>query len=450
MKLTFLGAVDTVTGSKYLLESRGLKVLIDCGLYQGLKKLRLRNWSGLPFDACELDAVFLTHAHIDHTGYLPVLMKSGFRGPIFCTQATQALSEVLLPDAGFLQEEEARFVNKHKCSKHHPAQPLYTEAEARQVLNQFRIRRERELNTFAHLKYKFTPVGHILGAAAIQFDDGEQSIVFSGDVGRSEDILMPDPEPFHHADTLVVESTYGNRLHEKRNAMKQLESIVNRTIERGGIVLIPSFAVGRAQVLLYLLLQLRRQNLIPLVPIYLNSPMAISATDIYRKLNHLHKLSLADCQDIDAMTRYVRTPEASIELNQKREPSIIISASGMASGGRVLHHMKGLIGNEKNSIVFAGYQAPGTRGQALVDGADSVKIHGEVYKVLSEVHNLDSLSAHGDYQDILDWIDRMHCPPKRVFVTHGEALAADALRLKIIDRFNSDTQVPELNVKYTL
>lgn len=449
MKLTFLGATGTVTGSKYLVESRGRQILVDCGLYQGVKQLRLRNWEALSIDINALDAVILTHAHIDHSGYLPALMKQGFQGPIYCSAGSKSLCNILLPDAGFLQEEDARFANKYHFSKHNPAKPLYTEKDAREVLKQFK---KIPINEYLVLKdsgnkslsFKFTEVGHILGACAVHIDDGERRLVFSGDVGRYSDEMMFDPKPIRRADVLVVESTYGDRLHEELDTQTCLLNIITQTVKRGGTVLIPSFAVGRAQLLLYHLMKLKQAGHIPNVPVYLNSPMAISATEIYKSFHNQHKLSKEDCQAIDEMTHYVRTVEESIALNEKSFPSVIISASGMASGGRVLHHMKTLVGNHRNSLVFVGYQAAGTRGQAIVNGAADTMIHGQYYPVRAQVHNLSSLSAHGDYREILTWLRKIQQVPEQVYVTHGEPCAADAMRLHIQNRLGWSARVPEM------
>lgn len=450
MKLSFLGAVGTVTGSRYLLqdsrkgEGKPFRMLVDCGLFQGVKNLRQRNWARFPVAARSIHAVALTHAHIDHSGYLPALVKQGFRGPIYCTPATYELCRVLLPDAGFLQEEDARYANRKKFSRHAVAKPLFTEADAWKALDYFEpVHYHESLTLNQDWQLAFQPAGHILGSSSILVRTPDTSIAFSGDVGRQDDLLMRAPEPLPAADYLVMESTYGDRLHQPVDAFTFLADIINTTIERGGIVLIPSFAVGRAQSLLYVIQELKRLNRIPSIPIYLNSPMAITATEIFCKHHKEHKLSQQDCYQLDADTHYVRTAEQSIELVNSRYPSVIISASGMASGGRVLHHLKSLAPNHKNSIVFAGFQAPGTRGDAMVSGADSIKIHGDYYPVRASVYNLESLSAHGDYQELLDWLGQSPIKPRQVFVTHGEAVAADSMRKKIKERFGWQARVPE-------
>ncbi len=444
MKLQFLGATQTVTGSKYLVSANGSRVLVDCGLYQGVKNLRERNWKPLPVAVGDIDAVVLTHAHIDHSGFLPALYRQGYRGPVFCTPATHALCRVLLPDAGYLQEEDAQYANRKKFSKHEPAEPLFTEKDAQNVLRQFREIRYGEPHPVAKgLDATLRPSGHILGASSVRLDNGECTLVFSGDLGRYHDPIMFAPEPLEPADYLVVESTYGDRRHAAIDAERVLGDIIERTIRRGGIVLVPAFAVGRAQLVLYLLQRLRARKAIPDVPVYLNSPMAIRATEIFCRFHREHRLSDDECELIDATTTYVRTVEESQELTRQNYPSVIISASGMAAGGRVLHHLKSLIGDHRNSVVFAGFQAPGTRGAALVGGADRIKIHGAWLPVRAEIHNLDALSAHADADEILRWLASCREAPRRTFITHGEPAAADALRLRIQDELGWDAVVPE-------
>lgn len=451
MKIRFLGGAGTVTGSKYLLNIDNKKILVDCGLYQGVKNLRNKNWQEFPVEPSTIDAILLTHAHIDHSGYIPALMKGGFKGPVFTSSGTLDLCAVLLPDSGYLQEEEARYANRKHFSKHSPAVPLYTEEEARKSLGLFKpVSMNKIIEIIPGVTATFTPVGHILGASAIRVTVKGKSITFSGDVGRSDDLVMKPPQTLAQTDYLVVESTYGNRLHGKLDVFEYFEKIINKTSKRGGIVLIPSFAVGRTQINLHILQILKHSHRIPNLPIFLNSPMAISATEIYCRHNKEHKLSAEQCSLIDEGTKYVRTAEQSIELNNSRHPSVIITASGMASGGRVLHHLKSLVTHPQNSIVFIGFQAPGTRGDAMVNGASEIKIHGEYYPVKAEVHHNDSLSAHGDYAEIINWLEPSNIAPKKVFVTHGERSAADAMRLKLKDKFLWDVCVPELNDEFEL
>ena len=444
VKLTFLGAAGTVTGSKYLLETDKSRILVDCGLYQGIKNLRLRNWAPMPVDPKTIDAVVLTHAHIDHSGYLPALINHGFRGKVWCTRPTKALCEVLLPDAGFLQEEDARYANLKKFSKHEPAKPLYTEQDGKEALKHFTtINCDQPTRITADITLQFTAAGHILGASSAHISDGHKSVLFSGDIGRQNDDIMYAPAPCPAADYVVVESTYGDTLHPPVDAKQELADIITETAGRGGIVLMPAFAVGRAQSLLYLLSQIRDENLAPSLPVFLNSPMAITATELFCHFHKEHKLTPEQCRRLDDMTTYVRSAEESMELNKRKFPSIIISASGMASGGRVLHHLKSLLPNERNSVVFAGYQAPGTRGDALVRGAAEVKIHGAYIPVRAEVYNIESLSAHADAGELMTWLDALPKAPQQVFVTHGELAAADALRVSIQDQFKWQATVPE-------
>ncbi len=444
MEITFIGATGTVTGSKHLVTVNNKKILIDCGLYQGIKNYRTRNWQTLPIDVHDIDAVVLTHAHIDHSGYLPLLYKQGYRGPVYCSQETIKLCEVLLPDAGFLQEEDAKYANHKNFSRHHPAEPLYTLMDAKKSLSLFvpiDLDRKTEIlpNIYIHLRY----AGHILGATSVEVFHRGKNVIFSGDVGRFNDIMMYPPAPLPNCDLLVVEATYGERAHQAIDIEQQLADAINATLKRGGIFLIPAFAVGRAQLVLHLIEVLKRKQKIPNIPVYLNSPMAITVTDLYAKAHKQHKLSKEDCVAIDKMTEYVKTMEQSIELNSRNLPSIIVSASGMASGGRVLHHLKTLLKEDKNTIAFIGFQAPGTRGDALVNGAERIKLHGEYITTRANIINLDSLSAHGDYHDILRWIGEAKQKPKKIIINHGEPLACDAMRKHIGETFSIDASVAE-------
>jgi metallo-beta-lactamase family protein len=444
MQLSFFGATGTVTGSKYMVTKGNTRVLVDCGLFQGIKQNRVRNWEDPPFDPSALSAVVLTHAHIDHSGYLPVLVKRGFSGPVYCTQATRELCNILLPDSGYLQEEEARFRNKHKTTKHSPALPLYTQAEAERSLKSIKaVPFDSEVELGDKLRFTFTPVGHILGSACVHLNDGNKTILFSGDVGRPEAPVMRAPRPVDRTDYMVVESTYGNRLHEEEDPKAQLAAVINRTVERDGTVVIPSFAVGRAQTILHLIAELRAEGGIPDVPVFLNSPMAINATEIYCAHHTEHRLTAEECRDIFAVADFVRSPEASKALNTNAGPAVIISASGMASGGRVLHHLHTLLPDSRNTVLFAGFQAPGTRGAALTNGAEEVKIHGELVPVRAEVIELDNLSAHADYEEIIAWLRHMKESPRRTFITHGQPDAAEAFQQHLSEDLNWDSEIPE-------
>lgn len=447
MKLQFLGGTGTVTGSRYLLSDDKHRMLVDCGMYQGVKTLRRRNWAPFPVEPHTIDAVVLTHAHIDHTGYLPALVKNGFKGKIYCTKATHELCKVLLPDAGYLQEEDAKYAFRKKFSKHEHPEPLFTEKDAYEALKQFEsLHYHEEFEPVKGFHVTFTPAGHILGSSCVHVRHAghDRTVVFSGDVGRQNDVIMRPPEPIQKADVLVCESTYGDRLHGETDPEQELTDIISTTAARGGVVLMPAFAVGRAQMLLYLVHKLMAQGKIPKLPVYLNSPMAIRATEIFCRHHKEHRLNQAQCELIDDNTHFVRSVDESIELTTKKFPAIIISASGMASGGRVLHHLKMLLPNPRNSIIFAGFQAPGTRGDAMVNGVESIKIHGEYWPVKAEIHNLDSLSAHGDYAEILEWLGQGQLTPEKVYITHGEMLAADVMRKRVHERFGWDCETPEL------
>lgn len=444
MKLQFLGATGTVTGSKYLLKSGESAFLVDCGLFQGLKNLRLRNRDPLPFATHDLDAILLTHAHLDHSGYLPLLAKQDFKGAVYATHGTRALCGVLLPDSGHLQEEEAEYANKHGFSKHSPALPLYTRVDAISCLKLFKSVSWHETVTLrGTASAKFFKAGHILGSAMIRIEDGGRSITFSGDLGRPHSPIMMPPEVPPATDYLVVESTYGDRTHPVQDPGQALAAIINKTVRRGGIVLIPAFAVGRTQDLLHILYGLKREKRIPDVPVYLNSPMAIESTRIYRDHAADQILSADECAADCAVAKHVTTVEESKRLVAKTEPSVIISASGMATGGRVLHHLKSLAPDARNSIVLSGFQAAGTRGEALAHGADHIKIHGMMVPVRAEISQIDTLSAHADADEILAWLGRFPKPPKMTFITHGEPLASEALRKRIQDELKWPCRVPE-------
>lgn len=445
MDLGFYGATGTVTGSKYLLRSGRAQVLVDCGLFQGYKQLRLRNWGPPPFDLDQLDAVVLTHAHLDHSGYVPLLVKKGYQGPIYCTEGTEALCRILLPDSGRLQEEEAENANRHRWSKHAPALPLYTEADAFQALERLEpLPFDHDFEPVKGLHARFLPAGHILGAAMVQFTDGKTRLLFSGDLGRPHDPIMRAPTPLPETDYLVVESTYGNRRHETTDPQQEFGEVIRRTAARGGVVIVPSFAVGRAQGLLWAVHRLKAEGQIPAkLPVYLNSPMAVDVTAAYRRFRREHRLSGEECNAMCHAAHYVNTVEESKALNERHGPMLIIAGSGMATGGRVIHHLQAFAGDARNTIVLAGFQAGGTRGAALRDGAESIKIHGQYVAVRAEVVNLNNLSAHADYAETLDWLQPCKQPPLRTFITHGEPAAADALRQRIEEQLHWTCQVPD-------
>ena len=432
MRITFLGGAGTVTGSKYLLEHDGHRMLVDCGLFQGIKEVRVRNWDPLPVPAQHIDAVVLTHAHIDHSGYLPALARQGFRGPIHATRGTRDLCELLLPDSGHLQEEDAFYANVHGFSRHHPALPLYTEYEARRVLRQFHgMEFDEDFEPIPGVRVRYSHAGHILGAASVQVSWPGGSALFSGDLGRQHDLLMRPPAAPPAADHVFMESTYGDRDHDGADPGEVLADVVKRTAARGGIVVVPAFAVGRAQALLWLLVGLKRQQRIPDLPLFLNSPMAADVTQLYRHYREDHRLSAADTHAMCHAAHVVNSVEESRELNNIRFPAVIVSASGMATGGRVVHHLKAFAPDHRNTILLAGFQAAGTRGARLAAGEREIRIHGEMVPVRAEVASLGSLSAHADRGELLGWLARLPAAPKQVTLVHGEPAAAESLRAAI-------------------
>jgi metallo-beta-lactamase family protein len=443
MEITFLGAVQTVTGSKYLLSFNHKKILVDCGLFQGLKELRLRNWRALPVDARAISRVILTHAHIDHSGYLPLLNKQGFEGDILCTHGTHDLCSVLLPDAGYLQEEEARYANKYGYSKHHPAQPLYTMNDALLVLKKFSPHPfHQPIALDQNTTLEFLHAGHIIGASVVRITHEGKTLVFSGDLGRPQDEVMRAPECVTEADALVIESTYGNRIHPGAHPLLELAEVINRAVNRGGSIIVPSFAVGRAQALLYFIYELKQRGEIPDLPVYLDSPMAESATDIFMKYPNEHRLSPEAVRAMCREVRYVRTPEESKQIDTMKTPIIVISASGMVTGGRVLHHIKHFAPNAKNTILFSGYQAEGTRGARMLGGEKQVKMLGEMVPIRAEVAVLENLSAHADANETIQWLKQFKRAPRQVFITHGEPASAATLKTRIESELGWHCAVP--------
>ncbi|MFY3455293.1 MBL fold metallo-hydrolase RNA specificity domain-containing protein [Achromobacter xylosoxidans] len=445
--LRFLGAAGTVTGSRHLLEIGDRRILLDCGLFQGVKTLRLRNWAPFQVPPADIDAVVLSHAHLDHSGYLPRLVRDGFRGPVHCSHATLDLCRLLLLDSAHLQEADADYLNRHNLSSHKPALPLYTVADAQRAiatLHPYAFDSAIELP--GGCRARLHRAGHILGAAIVELEYPGGRLVFSGDLGRYGDPLMLEPRSITQADYLVIESTYGNRVHGKESALEALQTIIMRTVRRGGTVVIPSFAVGRAQSLLFHLWQLKQAGRIPGdLPIFLDSPMASGAVDVY--LRHLadQRLTRAEARAAFGVATCVTEVEQSKALDASPMPKIIVSASGMATGGRVIHHLKRYLPDPRNAVLFAGFQAMGTRGAAMLDGAPSVKIHGNYIPVRAEVDNLSMLSAHADADEILRWLGGFERPPRETFIVHGEPDAADALRLRIKDELGWHCRAMEQN-----
>jgi metallo-beta-lactamase family protein len=449
MRVKFLGAARTVTGSRYLVETKSTRILVDCGLFQGPRELRERNREPLPFDLADLDAIVLTHAHLDHSGYLPVVVRDGFRGPVISTTGTRDLCDILLPDSAHLQAEAARYSNR-RGRRRSPLVPLYNQDDVDAAMQRFKSVPFGVTSRVGEIEFTFTPAGHILGAASVRISDSRTSIVFSGDIGRDGDALMFPPAPFERPEYLVMESTYGDRRRTEQDAEALVADAVNRVVERGGVLLIPAFAVGRTQALLHVLGRLREQGKIPEVPMYLNSPMAIDTTRLYCAHHAEHRLSADECHLMSHMAKYVNSVEESRTLNQLDHPAVILSASGMATGGRILHHLKAYLSDAKNAVLFAGFQALGTRGRALVDGATQVRIHGEEIPVRAEILYTDTLSAHADADELVAWAARIDPAPRTTFLTHGEPDASNALAQRLRDELGYEVEVPEMGQQVEL
>ncbi len=447
--LTFIGGAQTVTGSKTLLETADGRVLVDCGLFQGRKKLRLQNWDPFPVSPGSIDAVLLTHAHIDHCGYLPRLVNEGFSGPVYSTEGTRKLAEIVLPDSGYLHEEEARYFNRKGISKHHPALPLYTKAEAVACLEQFEtVAFDTPQLVLPTVAATWRRAGHILGAASIglHLSDHDTDVVFSGDLGRSTHPLLLPPAPIGAADVVITESTYGDENHPEGNPLERIADVVNRTARRGGVVLIPAFAVDRTEIVLWYLDQLVRSGEVPDIPVFVDSPMASRALDVYRDEARDGSPEIRpefhgkDMFSSIQLTQ-TRTVDESKALNSRRGPMIIISASGMATGGRIIHHLANRIGNHRNTVLLVGFQAPGTRGDALRSGARQIKLFGHYHPVRAEVSSI-ALSAHADQTDLLEWADTASPAPEMVYVNHGEPEGSAALIELLGDRLGIDAVAP--------
>jgi metallo-beta-lactamase family protein len=452
--LTFLGATGTVTGSKYLLEAGGERLMIDCGLFQGDKELRLRNWNPLPVPPASIQWLVLTHAHLDHIGYIPRLVKDGFRGQILTSAATVDLAKIVLPDSGHLQEEDAEFANKKGFSKHSPALPLYTYEEAVKSLEYIRAVDALEPQEISpHFTIRSFFAGHILGARMLEVTVRENGtakrLLFSGDLGRFPQLIIPEPAvPEDGFDYMLLESTYGDRLHPKEDISARLASIIERTASHGGTVVIPSFAVGRTQELLYLFREMIEDNKMHSLPIHVDSPMAIDVTHLYEKHAEDHSLELEamEGQGIKPFSppnlHFDKTVDESKKLNDAHYPTIIISASGMATGGRVIHHLERCLPDHRNTILFVGFQAAGTRGRTIQSGAQTVKMYGHDVHVRAHIESIENLSAHADYGEILAWLRRFAKAPGKTFLTHGEPKASEALRQRIAEQLQWDVTVP--------
>lgn len=442
--LKFLGATDTVTGSRYLIESGGTRVLVDCGLFQGYKRSRDRNRAPFPVPPRSIDAVVLTHAHLDHTGYVPALVRDGFAGPVYATDGTTDLCKLILPDSGHLQEEEARYATQRGSSKHSLPVALYTAADAVKSLNSFKVRGfDDPLELGGGIELTFVPAGHILGASQVHLRIGSHSAHFTGDLGRADDPFMYPPRPLGGVDVLVTESTYGNRKHSTEDPEKQLGEIITRVAKRGGVIMFAAFAVGRAETLMLYLSRLRRKHAIPDIPVYLNSPMAIDASGMYQRHREEHHLKQDEYENMYKLAKLVRTVDDSKLLNLRGGPMIIISASGMLTGGRILHHVAAYGPDPRNAIVLSGFQAGGTRGATLAAGERELRIYGEDVKVRAEVIQMESLSAHADADGIVAWMKAAEKEPRMTYITHGEPDASDALRIRVQRELGWRARVPE-------
>lgn len=441
----FLGAAGTVTGSKYLIDTGDRKIMIDCGLFQGLKELRLKNWDALPVNVTEIDTVLLTHGHMDHTGYLPRLVKMGFKGSIIGTQPTLAIAKIILLDSAKIQEEEAERANKEGYSKHHPAEPLYTIKDAEKAIEYFSPFPEGEwISLYPEIKVRFQYNGHIIGATFIELDVHGKRFVFSGDIGRKEDLLMRSPKKPERADVLFIESTYGDRIHPNDNLEEKLKIIVNETVEKGGTLIIPSFAVERTQTLMYLLWQLHEKKAIPDIPIIMDSPMGANVLEVFHNYRDWHKLPVDDCTKMCNTFRVVREYKETWEVIDNKNPKIIIAGSGMISGGRVLTYLQQYIGKPETTVLLAGFQAEGTRGRKLLEGARDIKIYGKYYPVKAKIENLQVLSAHADQTELLNWMSEIKNIPEKVFVIHGEATSAKVFSNKVTETYGWNCTVPQL------
>lgn len=443
MKVKFLGGAGTVTGSKTLVESNGFRILIDCGQFQGIKPLRELNWEPLPVLPDTIDVVLLTHGHLDHCGWLPRLVNQGFKGKIYCTSPTAAIAKLILFDSAKIQEEEAELANKGKYSKHEIAEPLYTVEQVRQVLPLFRIIQINEsISIEAEITATFTNAGHILGACSIALELENKTLVFSGDIGRDNDVLLYPPTKPKKADYVFLESTYGNRLHPDTDAKFELETYINNAAAKGGTIIIPSFAVERAQTVMYLLWQLKEEGKIPNIPYVIDTPMGISVLEIFENNQKWHKLPehelIAMCKMFSMITDYQET----IDMIYNKEPKVIIAASGMITGGRVLSYLEKYIGLPETTVIIIGYQAEGTRGRKLLEGVKEIKIRGHYFPVAATIIEIQGLSAHGDQKDLLHWLSDIENKPTKVFLVHGENEAADELRIKVHEEYGFDCVFP--------
>ncbi|EAR16194.1 MULTISPECIES: MBL fold metallo-hydrolase RNA specificity domain-containing protein [Robiginitalea] len=446
INIHFLGAAGTVTGSKYLLDTGDRKILIDCGLFQGLKELRLKNWEYPPVNVTEIDAVLLTHGHLDHTGYLPRLVKQGFKGPIYGTYPTLDIAKIILNDSAKIQEQEAERANKGGYSKHSPAEPLYDLKDVEKTIPYFKgIPLNQWLPILKNVKARFQYNGHILGATYIELDVQDKRFVFSGDIGRTNDLLLYPPAKPKRADVLFMESTYGGRFHpEETEALPEIEKLVNETVSRGGSLFIPSFSVERAQLMMLIFWRLLKETKIPKVPMIMDSPMGANVLELFHRTRDWHRLEDDECDKMCSHFTVVSSYRETMELRSDDKPKIVIAGSGMLTGGRMLNYLETQAQNPDNTLLFVGYQAEGTRGRKLLEGEKEIKVYGKTVSFKMQVAEIEGLSAHADHAELLDWLSDIKIQPEKIFIVHGEREGAEALKQGIKEIYDWDSEVPQL------
>jgi metallo-beta-lactamase family protein len=451
MKITCIGGVGTVTGSKTLVESNGIRILIDCGQFQGLKPLRELNWEPLPILPSTIDCVLLTHGHLDHCGWLPRLINQGFDGKIYCTSPTAAVAKLILLDSAKIQEEDAKLANEGKYSKHEIAEPLYTVAQAEKVFPHFRIINPNEIiDLDAEIEAVFANAGHILGACSVELRLEDKVLVFSGDIGRDNDVLMFPPVKPKKADYVFLESTYGDRLHPDTDPKLELELYINSTVHNGGTIIIPSFAVERVQSVMYLLWKLKEEGRIPNIPYIVDTPMGISMLGLFTANKKWHKLSEHEFTAMCKMFTLISDYQESMDTIYNKQSKLVIAASGMVTGGRVLSYLERYIELPETTVIIVGYQGEGTRGREMLEGAKDVKIHGKYYQVKAKVIEIEGLSAHGDQKDLMNWLSDLEKKPKKVFLVHGEKEPAEELQIKIQEKYGFECDIPMMGQVFEL
>ena len=445
-KIHFLGGVGTVTGSKFLIDLQEKKILIDCGVFQGLKELREQNWQELPFNASLIDVVLLTHGHLDHVGYLPRLVQQGFSGKIIGTAPTLAIAEIILNDSAKIYEEEAEKANKEKYTKHQPALPFFTKKDVEKTISFFESNQEDKwISLSENIKYRFQYNGHIIGATFIELDIYSKRFVFSGDIGRTDDYLLDNPKKPAWADFLFIESTYGNKLHPEENVEAVLTKIIKEVIDKKGNLIIPSFAVERLQMLMYVLWKLYKENKIPNIPIYVDSPMGNNVLDVFKRFSKWHKLSESEYNSMCNHINIIQSYRETWETIDNKVSKIVIAGSGMVTGGRVLTYLQQLIDETATTVLLVGYQAEGTRGRQLQDGASEIRFYGKYYPVKATIKSIESLSAHADQKGLLNWMSSIKNIPEKVYLIHGEPTSLDAFRVKIKNTYKWNVTIPKLN-----